>query len=151
MRVRLNGRNVSANQLAPDNGGAPIVQVLGPVPKLDVGWDGPTPAAKTEELLAAEGQYDVHVEERVVTTGARLTLRVLVGTVGRFCVRAPATGEVTPEGAAAAGGAVRVERPKDLKKPVWTISREPSADELVLGIYLKSDVAPGKPVNVPVF
>jgi hypothetical protein len=131
--------------------GATQAIVIGPVPRLDLTWDAPTPATRTDLVLAAEGRYDVRIEERVVTTQARVTLRVLGGTTGVLSLLAPATAEVTPEGGGGADGSVRVERPKDPKKPVWTIRREPSADDLVLSIYLQTDIVPGKPVEVQVF
>jgi hypothetical protein len=154
-RVRVAGRSLQARQLIPSTGNAPAVvlgSALGPVTKLELTWEGPAPAGKTETLLAAEGRYDVRVEERAVTTRAQLTLKVLGGTADVFHIQAPAAAEVTPAGAASTNGGVRVERPRDPKDPVWAVHRDAaSAEDLVVEVYLKTDATPGKPVSVPVF
>jgi hypothetical protein len=147
--ARLAGRQWAVRQLTPATPNTPAV-VMGPVTKLDLTWEASADATSLQELLAAEARYDVRIEERALTTRARLTLKVLSGVAGVFSVQAPPAAEVTLEGAPA-GGTARVERPRDARTPIWTIRREPSADDLVVDVYLRTEIAAGRLVSVPTF
>ncbi len=150
-RVRLNGRTLPARQLAPA-AGAPPAAVIGPTPpKLELAWDAPSSAAPAEAMLSAEGRYEVRIDDRAITTRARLTLKVLSGVAREWRIVAPPEAEVTTEGGMGAELLVNVQRPKDPKQPAWVLQRSPSAEDLTVEIYLKSDVTPGRPVAVPVF
>jgi hypothetical protein len=149
-RVRVAGRPVPANLLSPAEGAGPAV-VLGPQPRLDIAWDAPARVTGEPPQIAAEGRIEVRVDEKAVTTRARLTLKVLRGVASVWQIRAPATAVVTPEEAAGADGSVRVERPTDRVRPTWIIRRDPSGDDLPVEITLRTPLTKWDAIRIPAF
>src|SRR5262249_21269328 len=133
------GRAVPANLLAPAESTGPAV-VLGPQPRLDVAWGAPARVTGEAPQIAAEGRIEVRIEEKAISSRARLTLKVLRGVVSVWQIRAPAAAVVTPEQAAGAEGSVKVERPTDRTRPTWIIRRDPSAEDLPVEITLRTSL-----------
>src|SRR5262245_8014482 len=136
-RVRVGGRAVPANLLVPAEGAGPAV-VLGPQARLDIAWDARVRVTGEAPQIAAEGRVEVRIDEKAVTTRARLTLQVPRGGDSVWQIRAPAAAVVTPEEAAGADGSVKVERPTERTRPTWIIRRDPSADDLPVEITLQT-------------
>jgi hypothetical protein len=147
-RVRVAGRGVPANLLAPASAGGPAV-VLGPQPRLDVAWDAPARVTGEAPQIAAEGRIEVRVDEKAVMSRARLTLKVLRGVASVWQIRAPAAAVVTPEVVAGAEGSVHVERPTDRNRPIWVIRRDASADDLPVEITVRQQLAKWDAVRIP--
>src|SRR4029079_10203670 len=146
-RVRVGGRTVAANLLAPAEGLGPAV-VLGPQPRLDVAWDAPARVTGDAPQIASEARIEVRIDEKAMTTRARLTLKVLRGVVHVWAIRAPAAAIVTPEQAAGADGSVKVEAPSDRTRP-WIIRRDPSADDLPVEITVRTSLSKWAGVRIP--
>jgi len=149
-RVRVAGRSVPANLLAPADTAAPAI-VLGPQTRLDVVWDAPARVTGEPPQIAAEGRIEVRIDEKAITSRARLTLKVLRGVVSAWQIRAPAAAVVTPEQAAGADGSVKVERPTDRTRPTWIIRRDPSGDDLSVEITLRTVLSKWDGVRIPGF
>jgi hypothetical protein len=149
-RGRVGGRTVPAQLLAPADGPGPAV-VLGPQSRLDVSWDAPARGTGEPPQVAAEARIEVRVDDKAVATRARLTLKVLRGVMSVWQIRAPANAVVTAEEAAGADSSVRIERPIDRTRPTWIIRRDPSGDDLVLEITVRTQLTKWDGVRIPAF